>query len=319
MRGQVAHDRSDNDAGLPRLLLIMGMGRSGSTLLEVVLGNNPGMVNLGELTHVFQEGFVDNVVCPCGKPARDCAVWGRIMRECGWSPEDIGEIVEVTGRVERHARFALVACGLLRAGVLRRYRDAHRRLLASVRRVTGAGVVVDSSLYPGRAVALSRLWPGRVAVICLLRSPAGLMTSWSKQPRHPLVPRSSLHALFYHAYVLACMRAASRLVPGGALPVRLEDLLSDPGATLVRIERWCGCDLGPVRRSIREGRPLEVGHVLVGNRMRKAGEVRIDPRIARAHLTGRGARLAVWVMERIQYLLGFDESQAACKGRAGWA
>ncbi len=292
------------DGELPRLVMIMGMGRSGSTLLEVLLGNNPGMVNLGELTHVFQEGFLDDLTCPCGQPASRCEVWGKIIEEAGWDTAQVRGIVDAVGRVERHARFALVALGLSPERLLGRYRDAHARLLAAIGRVTAAQVVVDSSLYPGRALALSRLWPDRVTVICLSRSPAGLMTSYTKRPRHPLAPKNALRAALFYAYVGTCMRIAAWLIPGRVPLVKLEDLLADPDESLQRLEVACDLDLTQVRGLLRDGSQLEVGHVLVGNRMRKRGRIRLDPAAATPRVRGLGNRLAVWAMERCQGLLG---------------
>ena len=43
---------------IPDILYIMGPGRSGTTVLHILLANNPGFFGMGEITHVFRDAFL---------------------------------------------------------------------------------------------------------------------------------------------------------------------------------------------------------------------------------------------------------------------
>ena len=77
MNGSDAVPAVGRDA--PRLIYVMGTARSGTTILEILLGNNPGIANLGEVSHIFAHGFIRNDDCACGHPARECPVWGEVL------------------------------------------------------------------------------------------------------------------------------------------------------------------------------------------------------------------------------------------------
>src|SRR5437870_4438917 len=85
-----------------RVLYIGGCGRSGSTLLDRMLGQVPGVCSLGELTHLWR-GLLDNAECGCGAPIRDCPFW-RAVGECafgGWQALDAVEMVRLQRSVLR--------------------------------------------------------------------------------------------------------------------------------------------------------------------------------------------------------------------------
>src|SRR5205823_1051409 len=49
----------------PKVLYIAGPGRSGSTVLDQVLGELPGFVSTGELQALWQRGLVERRPCGC--------------------------------------------------------------------------------------------------------------------------------------------------------------------------------------------------------------------------------------------------------------
>ena len=74
----------------PGLLLIRGLGHSGSTLLDLVLGAHPKVVGVGEAVRVLTANHIkvsanpDNLIatypCTCGESVRECSVWGRFVQ-----------------------------------------------------------------------------------------------------------------------------------------------------------------------------------------------------------------------------------------------
>lgn len=77
----------------PGLLLIRGLGHSGSTLLDLVLGAHPSVVGLGEASRVLLSSSADefagyqlsdwrseyNKPCTCGSMVDECELWSHFF------------------------------------------------------------------------------------------------------------------------------------------------------------------------------------------------------------------------------------------------
>ena len=64
--------------GPARVLYLGGIGRSGSTLLERMLGQIPGTCSLGEVVHLWARGIRDNERCGCGDTFHACPFWTSV-------------------------------------------------------------------------------------------------------------------------------------------------------------------------------------------------------------------------------------------------
>jgi hypothetical protein len=54
------HSESAATRSSPKVVFIGGYGRSGSTLLDRVLGSIEGLVSAGELSHLWRDGCQEN-------------------------------------------------------------------------------------------------------------------------------------------------------------------------------------------------------------------------------------------------------------------
>ena len=63
-----------------KIILIAGSGRSGSTVLDNILGQTEGFFSGGELGNLWD--FVEPAerVCACGARLRECETWNGILR-----------------------------------------------------------------------------------------------------------------------------------------------------------------------------------------------------------------------------------------------
>ena len=62
-----------------KIVYILGLSRSGSTMLDLILGSNHNLVGLGEIFQVIRPDmnrFLRNEYCSCGKVTHECAFWG---------------------------------------------------------------------------------------------------------------------------------------------------------------------------------------------------------------------------------------------------
>jgi hypothetical protein len=64
----------------PQVLYIIGEGRSGSTVLGMLLGQVEGIASVGELRFIWSRGLRDNQRCGCGSRFNDCSYWTGILR-----------------------------------------------------------------------------------------------------------------------------------------------------------------------------------------------------------------------------------------------
>jgi hypothetical protein len=75
-----------------KLIYIGGFGRSGSTLIEYLLSENPAVIACGEVLSALHASFSKNK-CTCGRLTKDCPVWSTFKNDpskCeGWSHQDL--------------------------------------------------------------------------------------------------------------------------------------------------------------------------------------------------------------------------------------
>jgi hypothetical protein len=147
------------------------------------------------------------------------------------------------------------------------------RLYDSIRRLTGARVIVDSSKAPAYALALARLENVQLSVVHLVRDPRATAFSRLRDP-NPEDTGPAGSALLWDAWNLLTERwfaAGSRYVR-----VRHEDFSVRPGQTIVRVletadETVVGSPVTPDGRAV-----LAENHSVAGNAARfRVGEVQI--------------------------------------------
>jgi hypothetical protein len=294
-------------AAMPDILYVMGTGRSGTTILEVLLTNDPGVAGTGELKHIFRDGFVRDQTCACGKPGHDCELWSQVRSAAGWEKQDCESLGRLVDRLESHANFPRAYFGLESAPDVERYAQANTKLFRSVARIMDSPMVVDSSKYPARALLLSQLYPGKVKVLCLTRSAGGLMSAFQKKHDDEQRPKSRFAVAIYYLYVLLCMSLVRHRLRENCLAIRFEELQRDPMGVLTAIERWSGHSFATARAKTAAGDWFNVGHIMTGNRLRKQGKVRFDPAAAKSShsVASHHPKILTYVLDGYRRLLRF--------------
>lgn len=62
-----------------KVLYIAGWGRSGTTILDNVLGAYASVFSVGELYFLWQRGLGQNRHCGCGEPLPSCPLWREVL------------------------------------------------------------------------------------------------------------------------------------------------------------------------------------------------------------------------------------------------
>ena len=128
------------------IVFIGGAGRSGSTLLERILGNLPGCFSAGELRFFWQYVGEGGHSCGCGEPLNECAFWQPVIDEISEQGFDIDDLATIAARIDR-SRHALWASTIF-AAAFRKLAEATGVLYSAVSSHSGASYLIDSSKSP---------------------------------------------------------------------------------------------------------------------------------------------------------------------------
>jgi hypothetical protein len=260
-----------------KVLYVVGLGRSGSTIMSNALGQIRGYFSAGELNFIWRHNVIENRLCGCGRSFRECPVWTRVMEEAfgGVDAVDPREMVRLqsSGTRTRHIPLMLTARGdrVLKER-LEKLLVNYGRLYEAIGSVTESWVIVDSSKEPAHGYAMS-LVPGvDFRVVHLIRDPRAAAYSWrKKKPQPDSEERELMHrksptesAVLWGSWN-ASAEALWRHTPDRYLRLRYEDFVADPRGSFERIldlldER--GVD--PPLASNRELK-LGVSHTVSGN------------------------------------------------------
>ena len=94
---------NEPDPSRTRVIYIMGAGRSGSTVLDTVLGNHPDIVSVGELANLHRFGWTNGEYCACGLRGNTCGFWSAVRGQ--W--EDISKPVGVSEYLSLQDRYEI--------------------------------------------------------------------------------------------------------------------------------------------------------------------------------------------------------------------
>jgi hypothetical protein len=283
-----------------RVLYLGGFGRSGSTLIERLLGELPGVCPVGELVHLWQRGVLAGERCGCGAPFHDCPFWQRVgaIAFGGWSNADADQISSLRRQVDRNRFIPLLATSegppaFRRA--LNEYLSVYLRLYSAVAEASGCRIVVDSSKLASLAFCLHWCGDLDLRVLHVVRDSRAVAYSWMRHVSRPDVapPRSDgppvQRTAAAHSYmtkyppVSAALRwniqnSALHVLARTGTPtslVRYEDMVRDPESVLREVAAFAGVPVSdePLRFLSGDGvgHHADLGaaaHTVSGNRVR---------------------------------------------------
>jgi hypothetical protein len=263
----------------PKVIVIAGWERSGSTILANVLGSAPGVVTLGEINNIWARGFGADLMCACGRAFSSCEMWKPIAEAA------FGD--GLPSVAERAAR-AIAPMGntwlirrrlpILSRGQVERaapYAALLARLYASAAETTGARLLVDASKSPWHAAVAYGLSGFEVHVIHLVRDPRGVAHSLRKKVRYDAdetrdilmdrhsVTTSSLAWVYRGRLIESTWRGRER-----AMTLRYEDFVAAPRTVTRRVYAWAGLPGTEAPFSAEDEVELRLSHNVSGNPVR---------------------------------------------------
>ena len=273
------------------MLYLCGWGRSGTTIIDQVLGEVPGFTSVGELRSLWDTDPATHR-CGCGKVVNRCPLWGPLLhtmeQASGYGIEEIASLRDEVARTRHLPRLYAAA---RRTGQRRTSRaaTAYGDVLSGIYRAlaaaTGSGVVVDSSKHPAEALLLAGRSDVDLTVLHVVRDPHGVAFSWSRPQGSTegsevdLPPKQGVwhSAAWWTAWNAAIETLIRPKLRHKYVVARYEDVMADPLrylGPLVQLFGGAGADLPLVTR---DEVVLAPSHTVAGNpsRMRN-GLVRLD-------------------------------------------
>ncbi len=247
-----------------QVVYIGGYGRSGSSLLDALLGSRPGVVSGGEVCQLFA-WCAQERLCSCGLAIGHCPFWGPVVQDVqaqtSLSPAALDHI---TVEAELHGRR------------VDRWTEVWECVFRSLRHHHGVARLVDSSKTAGgrRRLSLYGSVPQAelVLMVHLHRSLGGVVHSRRRggnlqiERGEKTTPPARAAGLAIAGWVRANWTASrARSGPAPYRSLRYDALVADPQAVVAQIVEAVGWD------TIAQEEPHRQDHIIAGNRMLRSG------------------------------------------------
>jgi hypothetical protein len=223
-----------------RVIYIVGLSHSGSTVLDMLLTTAGKAVGLGQVWTVLREdgARTQGRVCSCGAPAPECKVWGAVIEGLARLPAD-----------------ALP-------------QDRYRVVLGVVDRLYGPEVaIIDSSKHAEYLTVLASQSPGvDVTVLHNIKDVRPFTVSTLDNLLRKGQGRPLPEKIFYQWYRdnRASYALAERILGRPPVRVMYEGLCLATDAVVARIARSLGEDYVDTGAALTGGHT----HIIAGNRLR---------------------------------------------------
>jgi len=273
-----------------KVIFIGGASRSGSTLLDRILGQIDGFFSLGEMHHIWERSFIENQLCGCGKPFKECSFWQEVVKEAfgGFDKIDPNNVLRLRRRVQRVKYIPRLIYPALRPpeyrSKLSEYVGIWSRLYKAIHKISGSNFLIDSSKSPTHGFLLNVIPQIELYVIQLVRDSRAVAYSWQRKKRRPEIywkeaymPQLGILGSV-REWILSnsLVRILGKVAPHYAL-IRYEDFVAQPQLVLMRVfKQW---DLKiPHLDALFLGKAINLGvnHTVSGNPLRfKRGKIEI--------------------------------------------
>jgi sulfotransferase family protein len=277
-----------------RVLYVLGIYHSGTTVLSNVAGQLDGYFSVGELRTLWRKLAAPGTRCGCGELLQACPVWSRILestfgdtraqaafgREMWHCQREVLAEVHTWRRVPSLLRQR--GRGLPAGTPLARYAEGLTRLYRGIAEQTGADVIVDSSKEPTDAALLLRVPALDPAFVQVVRDPRGMVYSTlrvragGRTVERSRWRESAYAALGWSAGNLAGAAVRQAAGPDRSMLLRYEDFVSQPHQAVDSLAALAGrpAELGacPEPRTVT----MNPTHTVGGNNNRfRTGRVQL--------------------------------------------
>lgn len=173
-----------------KVLYIAGVGRSGTTLIDRLLGELDGFVSVGELRHIWTRSYQDNQLCGCQNRFHECETWKSISARAfpkGLTDNDLHKVIELQKTLNRLRMLHRLNSSPLNPQLASYINRFLFPLYRAIHEEFPGHVIVDSSKIPSYVYILSKCGFIDLSVIHVVRDPRAVAFSWLRKKTRPEV------------------------------------------------------------------------------------------------------------------------------------
>lgn len=267
-----------------KVIYIMGHARSGSTILNILLGNSPDAMAAGETGNFYRSGLLNNEFCSCGQPFEQCEFWSPISRSMRQ---------QLNGKIDAFISYSksldnwrnVLFSGRMSKDNLTTdwYHKVNRQLFEEIITASGKNTLIDASKDPVRFFHLRTLPQYKFALIHIVRDPRAVCLSQLRTFKKDMQSGlerdmqgksifKTVKSLYINTYLSEKMK---RLHKHNVVTVNYDELAQGKGSALSDITLATGLDTTALAHSINKGEILHQFHSAAGNRLRMSREIRL--------------------------------------------
>lgn len=287
------------------VLHFVGAGRSGSTLLNIMLDNHPDVISTGELSF-FVRGWLKGDYCSCEQLVSECSFWSEVKNE--WlrrtGMPDLESYLSLQKQWERYRRLPPILLGShVQKKAFLRYKKYTAHLYTVIQELSGATVVADSSKNPVRALSVAGIPEIDLRLVFLIRDVRGY--AWAKQKKFYQNQEAGLGQT---EMPTSTWKSASRWIvinllsewvgkkANSVLKVRYEDFIDDTQNVFFKLGNLLDLDFSQLAASIVSGQTFCANHVQAGNRLRMQKNIQLKSKESWQERMSKEDQLLAWRM-----------------------
>lgn len=167
-----------------KVIYIAGEVRSGTTIIDRILGTIDGATSFCEVREIWRAGFLMNHRCSCGEPVKECGFWNSVRAKAVPDETDIERVIQLQNTVDR-ARFFLHVYTRFHGSAfgekLERYKGHLWQLYTALSEFSCDSVLIDSSKVPTTSLILNDIPGIEVYVVHVVRDLRAVVYALQKQ------------------------------------------------------------------------------------------------------------------------------------------
>lgn len=281
-----------------KLIYILGAGRSGTTILDIVLGNSTDAISLGEINRFFKR---EGIAPKREAPNKVYAFWSTI-KQCFDSnlSQDYNDLKKLFDKNEYHTSFPKIYL----VGAERSYQQLLSKQYGCIAEHTkDKKVLVESSKYPARALNISSILGDKMDVgyVYLKKDPVKVVSSFGKKGLEQPAKSFLASNAYYLIVNILCYLSVWKLRNRGhkVVVLKYEDLITKPIEILDQIATELGLGLKSVQEKIGQDEVLDTGFLFDGNRIRLKENIVLQKKIKEVDKKG----MSYYFTRRFNYLI----------------
>jgi len=272
-----------------RLIYIIGKPRSGSTLLDRLLGEHPDLFSAGEVKPIWEASFIKNQLCGCGKPFKECEVWQQIVGNFLNENRDFDaqEMINLHRTIDR-LRYIPKLIVIKKLGLLNRniqqMNNIFYSLYKAIHSVITPKYIIDSTKEVPFAFILNMNPNLDVYLLHIVRDSRAVAYSWQRRKIRPEIINRVEYMQTYSPFRTSMCWLLVNILSGcigrgmdNYKRIRYEDLIKRPKSVLSDIFSFLTIDNKVDKIMIEDDTAyLGTNHTVAGNPVRfRTGKMKL--------------------------------------------